>query len=319
MSRSYLTNTQIPRGFFPAIGKTALLKGKPVVARNFQGETDPDAQSFCLQDQDENTMALYFQGGVLTMFDFHFGAEAAEWMRTAILAAWRKKLPKLPKGPRKMPKRKRPAPKGTWALIEKLNGPSVKRETSQTILLPTAGLDEVSSRAFRKALELHGLKVVSMPKKRALEVTNPHGEILVGQRSPGVIPIYSQTEDDGVDVMDARELPYILTEHDYDFIELMWFRAPLPGENIGKNRMAFRLMESTGIGDEGSAVREMRAEDAEKKRIANLDAENAALKAKLAAPLWLAYLIDGGSHGLGSLTQILLTHDRAEAVKAAED
>ena len=40
MSRSYPTSTQIPRGFFPAIGKTALLKGKPVVARNFQGETD---------------------------------------------------------------------------------------------------------------------------------------------------------------------------------------------------------------------------------------------------------------------------------------
>lgn len=294
MSISYHTKARIPRSFFPAIGKTALLGGRPVIARNYDGEKDKDATSFLLVDRQGYEMGLYFKVKepdgelLLDFFDVTAGnwtleGEDALWMRKAVLAAVRRKVKALPPGPARMPKPKQPRMTPTEAAFHSIRDLS-GGDTLDTIFLPTRALT-VSPDEFKAALERHGLTVTQVEGRKAFKVQGTDLSVDWNGYSSNFYDRYDWTEVDKTGpptrLGELRILPYA---GGFDGWIAIWFTRPvLPTDDLKRTRtQAWPLMESRDEYDEPPSYIEVAHEKAlaedHDRMVQGLKDENAKLR-----------------------------------------
>lgn len=146
---------------------------------------------------------------------------------------------------------------------------------------------EVPVEDFVMALERHGFTTepVSHNGHAYLKLTRSDGEEFnIDWNHAG------SNHYDGADAADGtmyelRQLPYAFHTPGL-FCAIGWTRKAHSGEPLPRRTSAWPLMESEGQEDASPALKEVRAEKAEKKRIAGLDVENAKLREELAKPRW---------------------------------
>jgi hypothetical protein len=299
MSMSFHTKAKIPRSFFPAIGKTALLEGKPVKAMNYSDEKNKDATSFILRDQNGFEMGLYFsskdEAMLLDFFDFTVGNwsvldgadQDGTWMRKAVMRARRRGIKQLPPGPDRMPRKQEARLKGTAKAFYDIKG-LAKPDDDGFIYLPTRSLT-CTVEEFKAALERHGLIVTQVEGRKAFKVRSAPGTTLtMDWNGPGSnfydrydwIEFKEHPDQPPTSLLELRILPYIETGDRWGgWMALCIERPVLPTDDLKRIRTrAWPLLESMSAEDESPVVKEIRAEKAEELRIANLDVENAELR-----------------------------------------
>lgn len=294
MSMSFHTKAKIPRSFFPAIGKTALLDGKPVKAVNYDGERDKEATSFILRDQNGFCMGLYFSSKndvmPLDFFDFAVGNwgvldgadQDGTWMRKAVLKAARK-VKTLPAGPAHMPRKREAKSRGIHKAFEDLKDLRPPYNVDNVLYLPTSCLT-CTVEEFRVALERHGMVVTQVEGRKAFRLQGPPDMVVDQNRySSNYNDRYNWTDKDNPPLLlgEHRILPYSMEDPGW-FYSLVFNRPVLPTDDLKRVRpQAWPLLESSGPADESPAVKRIRAEAAEKLRIANLDQENTRLRQEI--------------------------------------
>jgi hypothetical protein len=155
------------------------------------------------------------------------------------------------------------------------------------LYLPTTCLT-TSVELFMAALERHGMVVTRVAGRQAFRVQGPPDTTLDHN-------FYCSNYNDRYDWIDYKDHPdqppLLLDEHrilpylESDpgaFVSLVFTRPVRPTDNLKQIRtQAWPLMESMSAEDESPAVKLVRAQAAEKLRIANLYQENAQLRAEV--------------------------------------